>query len=296
VRRARAAIAGVGLLATALLSSLACAPAASAEVDTSPVVAVTGTNRALYAKHTSAATWTNLGGVLVAAPAVAVVNPQITQYIGIGTNSMLYQRTDTTDWRRLTTLEYKCTQIAMAVSPIDGTTVSGACTAGNGALYTFSFDGSAVTPTVATLTKATANDVVSGQAAVTYDGGEPVYLFNGVSYGDGNVWILDTTDLYQHDSVSTNGPGVSTPWQFEVYQHNDATLTIVGPDLSYSIPGRSIGNPALAAGIEGQSQLFVTGTNGSVYMTGLDGQEHTGWTRIPSATPFGPAASALLVN
>ncbi len=293
MRRARTAIAAVGLLAATLVGGLAAAPAATATIDTSAVVAVTGTNKALYAKHTTAATWTNLGGALVAAPAVTVVSPEITQYIGIGTNNMLYQRTDTTGWRRLTTLDYKCTQIAMALSPVDFVTISGACTASNGALYTFTFNGDQTAPTVTSLTKVTANNAVVGQASVSYDGFEPVYLFNGPTYEGGNVWVLDTTGLFQQGQSSTNGPVVSTPWLFEVYQQSDSTLTVVGEAGIYAIPGRSMGNPAVATTLDGHV-LFVTGTNGSVYMTQLDGEGPTGWTLIPSGTWFGPAASALM--
>ncbi len=86
------------LLLAVTLAALLVSPitsAASVIGDTTPVVAVTGLNQALYAKRLSAPNWTNRGGALVAAPAVSNVGPTLTHYVGIGRNYMLYQRTDT---------------------------------------------------------------------------------------------------------------------------------------------------------------------------------------------------------
>ncbi len=267
-----------------------------------PTVAVTGTNKALYVRHDGDTTWTNLGGALIAAPAVSVVGDgeggSITHYIGIGANSMLYQRTDTTAWRRLTTLDYKCTQIAIAANPT-ATDVVGACTAANKALYTFTFDGSQTAPTVTTLTKRTADNQAFTQGAVSWDfaGVEPLptVIVKGPGTSQGDTYII--TGLtgvgathYQH--ASTTGPGASAEGEYEAYQHAGSTMTIVTRDGHYDIGCASIGNPAIVQNMDGSADLYVTGLNGKTYTRHLTTTASPGgWTVIDGATSYGTAAA-----
>ena len=289
MKRTRSILALAGLMLASVATALGAAPAHA--VDPGPVIAVTGTNGALYAKHTTEATWRNLGGVLIAAPGVAVVNPDQTQYVGIGSNGYLYQRTDTSDWRRLTTLGYRCTQVSVVLAE-DLFTVYGACTAGNGALYGFSFDGTEDAPVVATLDKLTANSTVVGQVSVTNGSAGPAYLFRGATGDVGNIWAMDGDAPTETGDYTTQFPAASNYWNYEVWQADGAIVSA----YSYAVddyvdtPGMSIGSPAVVD--QGpDAQVFITGANGAVYTQTLTPTSGSAWTVIPAKTNFGPAAS-----
>lgn len=295
--RTRSALALAGLMLASIATALGAAPAAHAVPDLSPVVAVTGTNGALYAKHTTQASWTNLGGVLIAAPGVAVVNPVLTQYVGVGGNGMLYQRTDTSAWRRLTTLDYKCTQVSVVLSTQDYMTVYGACTASNGALYGFSFDGTVEAPVVASLAKLTDNYTVAGQVSVTNGSAGPGYVFRGANFvntdgSTGNVWAIDGGAPWQDWEFTSQFPAASNFWRYEVWQADGAIVSAYSYDTDayVDIPGASIGNPAVVDQSP-NALVFVTGTNGAVYMQTITPTSGSAWTVIPAKTNFGPAAS-----
>jgi hypothetical protein len=304
MKRSRPTLVGMMLLG-ALAAGVSAAPAADAVPPPGGVIAVTGTNQALYAKPLDSPTWSNLGGKLIAAPAVTVVNPETTQYVGIGANSMLYQRTDATGWRRLTTIDYKCTEVSTILSRFDGSTVYGACTAGNGALYFFEFDGTQTAPTAPTLTKATQNNEVLSKATLAwgdrFDDPQLLAFYKGSQpqAGAGNTWNVDMSGgLGWGDIYSTNGPG-SSGFSFDAFQQDDpmilVTVVMVGWN-SYSVPGRSIGSPALIENGDGTAELFVTGTNGVVYTQHLTDTAGSSWTQIPSRTPYGPAVSTPLLS
>jgi hypothetical protein len=297
MKRTRSILALAGLMLAAAVSALGAAPAAGVAVDSSPVLAVTGTNGALYAKHTSQAAFTNLGGYLIAAPGGAAVAPSLTQYVGVGGNGMLFQRTDTTDWRRLTTLEYKCTQVSLVLSTADYSTVYGACTASNGALYGFDFDGYDPAPVVSSLAKLTPNYTVAGQVSVTNGTDGPGYLFRGANFvnprGDvGNIWAMDGDVPRENWDYTTQFPAASNYWQYEVWQAEGAIVSAysVEADGYVDTPGMSIGSPAVVDQ-DVNAQVFVTGTNGAVYTQTITPDSGSAWTVIPAKTQFGPAAS-----
>lgn len=270
--------------------------------------AVVGTNAALYVRSAGQTTWTNLGGVLISAPAVAVVGEgpeQVTHYVGIGGNGMLYQRTATTGWRRLTTLEYRCTQVSLTSTGTTwDTTVYGACTAANNAGYAFSFDGSLTRPTVGLLTKISDNGQVFGQMSAQFWQRKPVFTAVGPSYvsdaGEpGNVWAYLDGEWTQSELFSVNPPGADSTGTYEAYQQPDGTIQIWCTEpafVSYLIPGRGIGAPALTLNDDGSAQIIVTGTNRAIYSQRItcDGTGLSGWTVLSGLTPFGPASAAPL--
>lgn len=287
MKRTRSLLAAIGLMVAAAAASLGAAPA-NAVVDSSPVVAVTGTNGALYAKHTSAAAWTNLGGYLIAAPGVAVVDVDTTQYVGIGGNGFLYQRTDTTGWRRLTTADYRCTQVSIVLSSWDGASVFGACTASNGALYAFSFDGGVDAPVATPLTKLTPNNTVAGQVSVTNSGSQPAYLYRGATYSNedgspGNTWALVDGTSHENVDYTINFPAASNSWRFEAFQQEGTMVGVYNYTEGdyHDIPGATLGSPALIDDGDSAGQLFVTGTNGAVYTSELSPTGNSPWTVIP---------------
>lgn len=77
-------------------------------------VAVTGTTHALYVRRSDAPGFTNLGGYLLAPPAVALTADGTTYYVGIGANHQLYLRTDRLSWRALVPQRVDCGQVGAA--------------------------------------------------------------------------------------------------------------------------------------------------------------------------------------
>ncbi len=278
--------------------------AADPAVPNGTVIAVTGFNNQLYVRKAGDPGWTNLGGLLIEAPGVAAVrvgSSWVTHYVGIGTNGFLYQRTDTTGWRRLTALDYRCTQVSL-MAEMGQTTVFGTCTGPNGAAYVFSFDGALKSPTVV-LGKASANNQVIGEVnAQRY--GDNLYLFAlGPAYVNqagypGTVWYtVSDGNWYFANAYSQNAPGGDAGGWYELYQQPNAQLYVrcygESPPLTYFIAGQSVGAPALVLRPDRSAQAFVTGTNGAIYTQRLtcDGSDLKGWTKLSGLSPFGVAAT-----
>ncbi len=284
-----------------LISGL-CPPATAAEPPAGATLVVTGTNGALYTR-TATSGWVNLGGILIDAPAAAYVSPVLTQYVGIGGNGFLYQRTQSTGWRRLTVLDYRCTQVSMIRVP-SSTTIAGACSASNGAAYSFSFDG-ALTAPITTLTKISPDNQVTGRVAVEFWEGEPYYLALGPGYVvdgvAGNVWQRYQGVWEAAGLRSVNPPGADDEGWYEAFQQADGTIAIscyAGGGTDYLIGGRSIGAPTLVVNADGTAELLVTGTNYGLYRIHLspDGTANGTWERLSGATPYGPAAASTLAD
>ena len=279
-----------------------CSPVTAAEPPAAVSLAVTGTNGALYTR-TATTGWVNLGGILIDAPAVAHVSPTLTQYVGIGGNGFLYQRTQATGWRRLTVLDYRCTQVSMIRVPFS-TTIAGACTASNGAAYSFSFDGAQTAPSTA-LTKISDNNQVSGRVAVEFWDGELYYLAVGPDYVvdgvAGNVWQRYNGAWEAAGLTSVNPPGADDEGWYEAFQQADGTIAIscyADGGSDYVIGGRSIGAPTLVVNADDTAELLVTGTNYGLYRIHLspDGTANGAWERLSGATPYGPAAVSTLAD
>ncbi len=120
--------------------SLAGSPAAGAadagfaavieEFDT--VVTGTTANRIPYTRSTPDAAWTSLGGQLIGPPAVVRAANSHTYYVGLGTNNVLYVRTEASGWTRLSST----TDCGVPAVGADSTTLYVSCRGrSNGALY-----------------------------------------------------------------------------------------------------------------------------------------------------------------
>ncbi len=268
-------------------------------IEAAPVVAVTGTNQALYVRRDTDPGWTNLGGQLIAAPAVARTSSGVVHYLGIGTNSRLYQRTDSTDWRPLTTIAYQCAQITAAAAPT-GSTITGGCTAAaNNALYTFSFDGSQLQPTVDVLTKVTPSNTVYSPAQIAWTAATPstaYALFKGAGTSLGDAYRVDLPGgaITPQAHASVRGPAVSAGGHYQAYQKADNTIVVFTPSTHYSLPAQSKGVPAIVEHGDGTADLYVTGINGSLYawhITSTGPGPQTWWTVTPSNSNYGPGAA-----
>ena len=117
--------------------------------------------------------------------------------------------------------------------------------------------------------------------------------------GLGNTYNVDMAGgMGWGDVYSTNGPGSSGYW-FDAFQQDGPTILIQvssGIWNFYSVPGRSIGAPALIENGDNTAELFVTGTNGVVYTQHVTDTAGSTWTQIPSKTNFGPAVSTYLLT
>ena len=293
-RRLNGALLGL-MMGVASLCGVGVDPATAAAPESYPktVVAVTGINGSLYSRTLSDLAWTNLRGYLIASPAVAIAATpagEIIHYVGIGGNGMLYQRTQTTPWRRLTTLDYRCTEVS--VTATTGNQIRGACTASNQALYSFSFDGSSASPTASLLTKITANGSTFSRATILPHGSDlPFFWFRGPEYGEqgsvANIWQVRSDGVMdQYPEWVTVAPVCNQQGAYTcAYQRATGVLTIgVEDSLYYDIPCISIGSPALTP-----SHVFVTGGNQAIYYQALD-DNSLAWTKIPAMTNFGPTA------
>lgn len=114
----------------AVQNSSAQAPAAGARV---PVVAVRGTNGALYVHTEGVPGYRKLGGVISTAPSLVPAADGVMYYIAGVPNGNVYARTDTLPWRAMRpTGGANCREPGAA---INGATIYVGCRGGNDRLY-----------------------------------------------------------------------------------------------------------------------------------------------------------------
>lgn len=274
-------------------------------------IAVTGSNRALYVRGPAQLGFSNWGGQLVNAPAIAYTNG-ITHVIGIGTNNILYHRTAETGWHRLMPDNYYCTDVSASA---DNGIVYVACRGGNGALYTFQFAGTNQTPFVTTLVKL--GGWFMGAVGVVITDAGPTYYVTGGSYlkDEGgqtyefNVWYRTATGPWnRYDTYCQGPPAVSstaTTYYFACrYTPRQVLVESWRPGgdkgtwVVYALPGSIQGNPALAPiGNGNNAQLYVAGTDTRIFTKYVDVEKTTTalpWTDLGGRTIGGVSASTTL--
>lgn len=277
---------------------------AQAAVPDGVALAVTGANRALYVQTAGSSSWTNLGGQLLSAPAVASWGG-VTHYVGTGTNKTLYHRTNTTGWHRLGPAY--CTDVSATAAE---RRVFLSCRGGNGALYTTDFDATLQRPATPTMTKIGGS--VLGAVPVMMTEFGVMFLARAASYTEAgetfNTYTWTEEFGFQRFYVrcdSTPAMVYSMTTDFMACQQGAGVVTVEAgyypsePEESdfniYDVPGQVINTPALALTGEGTAELFVQGSNGAVYHRGLsvDGPTGAGWTKINSIVIGGVAAATL---
>ncbi len=300
----RLAGAGAAVAATAALLTGAVAPAQAvpADVAEGTVLAVTGSNRSLYVRTDAQSAWTNLGGALASAPAVASYDG-VTHYIATGTNKVLYHRTNTTGWTRLANAY--CTDVSATA---DAETVWFSCRGSNGALYAGQFPVTAQKPALGSLTKL--GGVVQGAVPVTLTDAGPQFFARGGTYYDeegyaGNTWTWDAEFGWERYWVLCDGtPAVASSQSVLFFACQSGASVIAGEawhpgeggeyEFSFfEVAGEAIGTPALAMVSEDRAQLFVQGSDQVVYhrtlaITGATGPR---WSKISSVVLGGVGAA-----
>lgn len=274
---------------------------AQAAVPGGTVLAVTGDNGALYARTAGQASWTNLGGQLLSAPAVASWNG-VTHYIGTGTNRTLYHRTGTTGWHRLGPAY--CTDVSATAG---NGMVHISCRGGNGALYTTEFDARLQLPSTPTMVKR--GGAVHGAVPVVMSVNGPVYFARTNEYTEdgqtANTYTYDTRSGWNryYTWCDSTPAAAAASTLFFACQSGDGLITAEanyydGAEWAwnfYDVPGQMIDTPALAMTGAETAELFVQGTNRAVYHRGLtiDGPSSGAWTKIDSIVIGGVAATRL---
>ncbi len=298
---------GAAAAAVAALVVVAGGQGAQAVVPEGTVLAVTGTNRALYVRDGGETRWTNLGGQLLSAPAVASWGG-VTHYVATGTNQVLYHRTDTTAWHRLAPAF--CTDVSATAA--DGV-VYLSCRGANAALYTAQFDASQQQPAVRALTKR--GGVIQGAAPVVMTNIGPVYHVRGGSYieggGEYNTYTWDAVEGFLRYYTWCDGtPAAASSPTHVFFACQQAGGVIAAEALHpvdpsdpggdyewtfYDVPGQGVNTPALAMTGDDTAELFVQSPNGALYHRGLGVTGPTGssWSRIDSAVIGGVGATAL---
>lgn len=262
-------------------------PGSTAAV-TSPqtVIAVAGANGRLYAKKSTEASFRDLGGVLVDAPAVAYsTSTQQTYYVVKGTNNALYVRTDTTPFSRL--VPSVC-RFAPAVG-ISGNQLTAACIGTNYALYagTTTLTGSG-NPVIRQMVYQ--GGIAVGGPAISYSAGNTTPIFLVLNIHDPatgpNVSVRAATDppgAYVQvgercaDQLDIHPvPTATTDKYFFGCRNGDPSFNSTdalyyewlgaGTTPVAETDGVIRGRVGIAAALDGSNAIFyVTGANGHVY-------------------------------
>ena len=247
------------------------------------LVAVRASDYSLRVRRSDATGWTWLGGQLASSPAV-VADPYQAYYIVEGTNHLLYTRTSTTSWTRISSTE--CRAPAAALS---GTVVHIACGGSDGALSV----------TKATIQQGRIGAVgslvrlggsVVGGPAVAIVNGSPLFAATGT---DGVVRTRTLTTGWAATPLRCTSRPAAASGGGSVYLacRNSSGALLWSRDVGSGFaPARSaggviVGGPAIAVDGAGRATAYVQGTNGSVYRTRLD--PTTGWVVLSGLTVRG---------
>ena len=294
-RRMLARLAVIALGAVSMVASTTGAQAAPAGT----TMAVTGLNKALYVQGPGPDVWTNLGGTLIAAPAVAV-SGGLVHYIGIGSNGRLYHRTTSTGWAVMAPADLLCSHVSATATP---STVTAACTAtADGSVNTVSFPATATQPFVSA--PVNWGGVVYGPVAIVSDGGTLRVIARGGPYNDAGG-VSNTYTKTQGGSWTVwhtycqTSPGAVFTASLKVVACQTTpdyvlieTGTAAGEWQALTVTGRTLAAPGVAASATGAT-VFVVGTNSSPYYRPVSfANPGPGWTKMSGLTTFTPAASA----
>jgi hypothetical protein len=251
-------------------------------------IAVTGAGQALNTNHGSG--FTNLGGVLIGAPAVVSlpINGSTTDlYIVTGTDHNLYERTDTLGWQILA--GGPCLDNPAAV--VSGSTLMVACTRSTGIYYgTTSIPASGM-PTIGGFTAFSGASNYGPAIAVV--NGVPTVFVTGTD--NRLYWRTSSQWWVAFSGVSCTGhpAAASAGTTSYVACHNSsdnalwqATNTGSGWGTFTSLAGVLIDGPGIAATSAGPVYT-VEGTDKAVYQN-VGGT----WQWVGGYILFGPGATA----
>lgn len=297
------------LLASASLVLTGAASNAVANTNPTPdgvVMSVTGMTDNGYVRGPGETRWTNRGGALQAAPAIAHV-AGITHQIGVTESATLVHRTAQTDWHDLAPNNGPCTKPTAAVR---GTTVVVSCIASDGAGRWFTFDGTQQQPTTPGM--AALGGRVSALQVSTSEGDDSFLAVGGpyqVTNEDtgetfrGNTYFRAPADLnwfklgYWCDGHAGSAMTKDT-WFMAC--NSGSSIRVVTADTAndryhdYTVPGRADGVVSIVPTGESQADLLVQGLDGFIRHRSISvtGPTDRSWTQLSGRAKGGVAAAA----
>ncbi|PIE26976.1 MAG: hypothetical protein CSA58_06680 [Micrococcales bacterium] len=267
------------------------------------ILSVTGLTKNAYMRDPGDRGWTNLGGGMVGAPAVAHVNG-LTHIIAQSRTGYLVHRTQNTGYHPITT-SGRCRNPSAAAA---GTRVTIACIGMNRHGYTLTFDGTQEQPALQPL-----RDIGGGldSIEVMHADNDPVFAVTGGWYTareGGQTWRANTyvkdetqSSSWQRLSLPCDGPLASTlsasHW-FSSCQTGSAMSVLVmdankTPEV-FTVPGRAAGKIGIApVGDGSKAVLAVQGLDGYIryrHVT-MNGSVQSHWTQLSGAAKGGVAAA-----
>lgn len=257
---------------------MAIAHAAGAQPDVtapSSVIAVRGVNNHLYSKYSSRSSFTDLGGTLVATPAVGYSSTtHQAYYVAVGSDHALYVRSDSTGFTKL--VASACLHEPSVA--VNGSVFTVACVGTSGGVYA----GTTTLP-------ARGNPVLGslqaqgGQAAgaptVFYVYGDAFLAVLGEAGSTGNVYFRAVADPAGEYSSLGEVCGAQVGFQVEA-AYKQSYFGCQNGDLAagsinalyletfsrYDYVGTMSGTVGIAAAKDGSvARYYVSGTNGTVY-------------------------------
>ena len=278
-RRTRASSAVLTLTAT-LAATLAIPSSAGAEappqhtaatVERSDFVAVTGTNRRLYHADVPGDGFTDGGGRLLGAPAMARYGKEV-YFVAVGTDRNVYVRTSNITWRVLGPTGTDCSGVSIDIRRSTGA-MAVACRGANGKLYV---GRTTVTP----------GQLPPRIQSFRSLGGAVLFgTLTGVTSSDFYFDVVGTDHLVYRWTSGTGFRRLSTslrcygPLGSDSFSNaglacraRDGALTVVPDDSNYSafatIVGKVVGRPGVAVDEDGTARYYVLGTDDKIYVAG----------------------------
>lgn len=248
------------------------ASAASSELN---VIAVTGPNHALYMRTSAALPegYRKLGGYLVDEPAVVHDSRDGSNYyLGRGSNDNVYYRSDSQGFVPLSPA-VACIEPAAALS---GSTLAIACKGRNGSLYSIK--------TTLSGGRLTVDSVSNYGGALQYGPavaatGDPTDPFDYAVVGTNNKLYFrsDATGYDNSGYTCTDSPAIAenangglaacADDKKELFYFGAFGPSPTDPTAFGSAGGQVVGRPGIALHRDNSADVYVLGTNGSVYRT-----------------------------
>lgn len=271
------------------------------------IIAVTGTNHAMYVRRSGAAGFTNLGGYLLDPPAVARTADGTTYYIGVGTHYRLYVRTDRLGWRLLNDQGLSCRQPGAAGYYQQ---LHIGCRGLDNRLYVTSVPvRQAQLPPMQWSMTSAGGVIASGPAVapVNLDAAEFTVISPVPDAVGNNVWQWNSPflDRWSHrDHACTSQPAATADGAYYACRGRSGSLQWwrTGDERVFDAGGQIVGTPGIAGHSTGDKvTVYVQGTDRAVYTTTLTfdfrpgGSFSAPWRGIGGQV-LGGVAAAMIVS
>ncbi len=259
------------------------------------VFAVAGTTHALYARRSDGSAYTNLGGYLLDPPAVARTADGTNYYIGVGTGSRLFVRTDRIGWRELVPGRLTCRSPGAAAA---GQRLFVGCRGSDNHLRSTVVDVSGGNLPSSAATVYDLGGVISSGPGVAADAGSGTYYVTATrpDRAGNNLWRWSAGSWSRSPRACRSQPAVSRGWFACRGSRGTLRFWRDGDVRLFDAGGVIVGTPAVAAAASGGgATVYVEGTNGCVYAANL-GLTAAGPWRCLGGQALGGVAAAVVTG